>query len=110
MRPTAWLISPLLLFPLGLGAQPGGDTVAVFARAHAEVAASGPTLGPETWPGFRPDTIPQEFNTPVVQDGVVLTARSRGRRCGSPSAGWRSSWGGATGWRVRRRCGSNPRG
>lgn len=65
MRRTASLLIPLVLVcPLGLGAQPGGDTVAVLARAHEKVVASGPTLGPETWPGFRPDTIPHVYVLP----------------------------------------------
>src|SRR5688500_15423506 len=65
MRRTASLFIPLLLFcPLSLGGQPGGDTVAVLAGAHARVTASGSTLGPAIWPGFRPDTIPHVYVLP----------------------------------------------
>jgi hypothetical protein len=81
MRRTASLFIPILLCPLALGAQPGGDTVAVLAGAHARVIARGPAVGPETWPGFRPDTIPHVYVLPGR--GTMLF----GWR-GAPLEGW----------------------
>lgn len=63
-RTASFLIPIVLLCPPALHAQPGGDTVAVLAGAYARVSASGPTLGAETWPGFRPDTIPHVYVLP----------------------------------------------
>lgn len=64
IRKASYLLLALSLFPLALQAQPGGDTVAVLAGAHARVTADGPMLGPATWPGFRPDTIPHVYVLP----------------------------------------------
>lgn len=61
----------LALLPARAGAQPGGDTVAVLAEVHRRMVEKGPTVGPETWPGFRPDTVPVAF---VARGrGVLLT-------------------------------------
>jgi hypothetical protein len=40
---------------------PGGDTLAVVAAAHRHVVEAA---GRETWPGFRPDTIPHRYVLP----------------------------------------------
>ncbi|HEX2208972.1 MAG TPA: hypothetical protein VHG93_14940, partial [Longimicrobium sp.] len=63
IRRASYIILPILVAP-ALHAQPGGDTAAVVAAAHARIVEAGPALGPATWPGFRPDTLPHVYVLP----------------------------------------------
>ena len=56
--PAAVVASPLAAQP----APP--DTVRRIAELHATVLATGATIGPRIWPGFRPDTIPTLYVIP----------------------------------------------
>jgi hypothetical protein len=64
LRTASFIVPLLLLGPAALHAQPRGDTLAILSRVHARVVQAGPTLGPATWPGFRPDTIPHVYVLP----------------------------------------------
>jgi hypothetical protein len=87
-RPSYFTFAALFALPSPLRAQPGGDTVAVLTAAHARIVEAGPALGPATWPGFRPDTIPHLYVLP--DRGAMLLGWD-----GALPEGWMRTAGGA---------------
>lgn len=65
LRRASYLLIAFSLFSTASAAaqMPGGDTVAVLAAAHRHVVRWG-EAGRETWPGFRPDTLPHLYVLP----------------------------------------------
>lgn len=54
----------LIVLPAGARAQSATDTAAALARLHGMILRYGNEIGPEVWPGFRPDTIPTMYVIP----------------------------------------------
>jgi hypothetical protein len=93
LRRASYLLPALLVLAMPATAQPGGDTMRVLAEAARSVESLGPTVGPATWPGYRPDTIPVAF---VLPGRGVLLVHWRGalpdgfaQAAGIARAGWR---------------------
>jgi len=70
------------------------DTVARLAQVGALLARLGPTLGPDVWPGFRPDTIPVVFVLPgrgsVLLNWAGTPPEGYAPVAGVAGAAWRS--------------------
>lgn len=54
---------------------PPADAVRVIGRVSEVLDSLGPEIGPDIWPGFRPDTIPVRF---VIREAGALLAGWRG--------------------------------